>query len=45
MGELLYADDTLLMSANGSCVGRFLQALQQSGANFGLSLHGGINFS
>lgn len=41
LAEVLYADDTLLIGVNGRSVQRFLQAVSDAGAAYGLSLHWG----
>ena len=41
MTELLYADDTLLISVNGKSVQRYLAAVSEAGGAYGLSLHWG----
>ena len=39
ISALLYADDTLLLSANTASVQRLLAAVKEAGAAFGLQLH------
>ena len=39
LSELLYADDTLLMSENAQSLENFLRAVEVAGSRFGLSLH------
>ena len=41
LAELLYADDTLLMGVNAASVERFMKAVSEAGAAYGLSLHWG----
>ena len=41
LAELLYADDTLLLSIDAPCLGRYLAAVSACGAKFGLELHAG----
>ena len=41
LAELLYADDTLLMSVSAHALERFLAAVSSAGENYGLELHWG----
>ena len=41
LAELLYADDTLLLSVSASSLERFLKAVSTAGAMYGLELHWG----
>ena len=41
LAELLYADDTLLLSVSTSTLERFLAAVSKAGATYGLELHWG----
>jgi hypothetical protein len=41
LAELLYADDTLLLSVSGKSLERFLVAVSTAGAAYGLELHWG----
>ena len=41
LAELLYADDTLLLSVSAKSLERFLSAVSCAGANYGLELHWG----
>ena len=41
LAELLYADDTLLLSVNPASLERFLVAISETGAKYGLQLHMG----
>lgn len=41
LAELLYADDTLLLSVSASTLERFLAAVSEAGATYGLELHWG----
>ena len=39
LSELLYADDTLIMSVSASSLQRFLKLVSEAGAAYGLELH------
>ena len=41
LAELLYADDTLLLSADAQSLQRFLRSVSAAGATYGLELHWG----
>ena len=41
MAELLYADDTLLLSVSADSLEKFLACVSQAGAEYGLQLHFG----
>ena len=41
LAELLYADDTLLLSVSPASLQRFLAAISETGAKYGLELHWG----
>jgi hypothetical protein len=41
LAELLYADDTLLLSVNAKSLERFLAAVSKAGARYGMELHWG----
>jgi hypothetical protein len=41
LAELLYADDTLLLSVSPASLQRFLRAVSEAGATYGLELHWG----
>ena len=41
LAELLYADDTLLLSVSAASLERFLEAASNAGASYGLALHWG----
>ena len=39
LSELLYADDTLIIGTNGDSISRYLAAISQAGALYGMELH------
>ena len=41
LADLLYADDTLLMSVSAASLERFLEEVSNAGATYGLELHWG----
>jgi hypothetical protein len=44
LAELLYADDTLLLSVSANALERFLAAVSSAGENYGLELHWGSSY-